>query len=121
MVTERRRERPRWHSRILLFAPYLVVVLVSFVGFRRLENERHDDCISQRDGRTVLRSVVVEATTPGGAASVDLSRIPGFSDLDAATQTYLRNLSAALSSTPTADQPTLRDRLLLLAPDISCP
>lgn len=111
----------RWKSRLLIVGPYLLIVAAMFGGFRQLETERHQDCLNQRDNRTVLREVVIEATnTTGTGGSFDLTRIPGFVDLDEPTQTYFRNLSAALSQAPPGDQRSLRDRLLPLVPPIEC-
>lgn len=112
--------RRRWSS-LLIFAPYLLVVAASFFGFRHIENVRNQDCLKARDGRAVLRQVVVEATKPGRA--IDLTHVPGFDDLDPAMQAYLSNLSAGLNG-PTDQTATtvvpLRDRLLALVPPIEC-
>lgn len=110
--------RHRWRS-LLIVAPYLLVVAASFFGFRHIENVRNQDCLKARDGRTVLRQVVVEATKPGRA--IDLTHVPGFDNLDPAMQTYLTNLSAGLNGpSETATTVPLRDRLLDLIPPINC-
>lgn len=111
--------RHRWRS-LLIIGPYLLVVAASFLGFRHTENVRDQDCLKARDGRTVLRQLVVEATTPGRA--IDLTHVPGFDELDPAMQTYLTNLSAGLNATnqPSTTAVPLRDRLLVLIPPLEC-
>lgn len=107
-------KRSRW----FIIGPYLFVVLVGAFGFRQLENERQQDCLNQQAGRKVLREVVIEATAT--SRPIDLTLVPGFADLDPATQTYLQNLSKALSAGTPSDQQTLRERLLVLVPEIRC-
>lgn len=104
-----------------MLGPYALIITMTAFGFHQLEGERHQDCLNQRDNRTVLREVVIEATsTNNGGPGFDLTRIPGFADLDEPSQTYFRNLSAALSQAPPGDQRSLRDRLLPLVPPLNC-
>lgn len=105
----------------MILGPYLLVVVVacgsSFFAIRGFQHRDEVACQDRRDGRQVLREVVIKATEPG--QRVDLTKIPGFADLDPATRTYISNLSAGLNvSTP--DQIPLRDRLLALIPPLDC-
>lgn len=95
---ERWRRERRWP--IVLAAVSLAVA--ALVGLESYER-RQDFCA----GREVLRAVVVDATAGTG---VDFAAVPGFADLDRATQAYLTNLSAS------GDDETVTDRLLDLAP-----
>lgn len=103
---------------LLVVGPYLALVIVGFLGFRILETQRNTECDGRRDGREVLRELVVQATSPG--QSVDLTKVPGFDGLDEATQVYLENVSASLNRGTPSDQQTVRDRLLALVPPIDC-
>lgn len=103
----------------LIVGPYLLIVAVFFAGVRGLEAQDHKACVERRDLISAVRQVVDIATTPTGGP-VDLSKISGFDRLDESTQTYLINLSAALSKANPPGQPSLHDRLLKLIPLIDC-
>lgn len=120
--------RSRW-GMLFLVGPYVAVVAVASVTLAQytsekdarvsqVEAQQHADCLQAADGRRVLRAVVQEATAPGQA--VDFAAVPGFDQLDPTLQTYLQNLaSERAASNP--DEAPLRDRLLALIPEISCP
>lgn len=61
----------------------------------RTEALRNDyrDCLSRQSGRQTLRDVIIVSTSQSGAIRLDLTKVPGFSDLDPATQTFFRNLA----------------------------
>lgn len=131
--------RPRMTDRwrlLLIVVPYAAIVLVGGFGLRANEDRIADrdrqsaaQCADRRDGRSVLRQVVIEATKPNsGRTAVDFAAVPGFSDLDASMQRYLENLGAALAVPTTTEpgastttEPSIQDRLLSLIPEITCP
>lgn len=104
---------------ILLFAPYVLVVGVAFGGLYSLENEAHQRCLDRQTDRQVLRQVVDIATTPG-TSRLDLTVVPGFDDLDSATQAFMRNLSQAIAAAPPQSRNALHDTLLAQLPPIDC-
>lgn len=115
----RRVWRSSWGGRLLIIAPYALVVAVGSLGLHNLEREAHSRCVDRQADRAVLRTVVDIATRNSGIA-LDLSKIPGFNDLDVRTQEYLRNLSGVIvSSAPTARE-SLHDQLLAKLPPIDC-
>lgn len=99
---------------------FAVVMVPRFLDQQaQLDMQRREECTNRRDGRLVLRQVVIEATPPG--RSTDFTKVPGFSDLDPAMQTFLNNLSnPPVAPGPTTTTIPLRDRLLPLIPEITC-
>lgn len=75
------------------------------------------NCIERNELRQSLRQLVV-AATEGSGGGIDLTVVPGFSDLDEATQQFFRNL--ATPRTEEEGQST-RDRLLSTIVDEACP
>lgn len=102
-----------------IVGPYLLITAVFFGGLRAVEAEGHQRCLDRKADRDVLRQVVDISTTTSGA-SVDLTKVPGFADLDAAQQLYLRNLSTAISQSAPPARQTLHDQLLAKLPPIDC-
>lgn len=114
-------DMPRRWRWLLIIGPYLALVIAAFVGFRQLEDESQQRCLNRQADRQVLRQVVDIATTPSsGGGSLDLTVVPGFSDLDEATQAFMRNLTVRLQSAPPASRNALHDELLAQLPPIDC-
>lgn len=103
-----------------LTVAYLILAVAVSLGYMRLEGERHarehQACLNQQDGRTVLRAVITRAYS---GQSLDLTNVPGFADLDPATQAFFSNiavLSRASAESGTSD----KDELLALVPVPTC-
>lgn len=96
---------------------YVLVISVFVFGQVRQEQETssrvHEQCLSAVDGRTVLRTIVTEAYKDNAAG--DLTKVPGFADLDIATQTYFENLVKL-----TQGNGAVRDALLAKIPIPTC-
>lgn len=108
-----------WRS-LLIIGPYVLVVGAGFLGLHQLEVEAHHRCVDRRTDREVLRQVVDIATTSSSGSRIDLTIVPGFADLDANTQAFITNLSAAINSAPPASRNVLHDELLDRLPPINC-
>lgn len=112
-----RRPRRRW---LLIVVPYLFVAGAGTYGLHLLEDEAHQRCLDRQTDRQVLRQVVDIATTTSGGGQLDLTIVPGFDDLDPQTQTFITNLSHAISSEPPSTRNALHDELLNQLPSIDC-
>ena len=103
-----------------IVGPYLLIVAVFFGGLHAVEAEGHQRCLDRQADRGVLRQIVEISTQSTNGVVIDLTKVPGFDELDPQQQTYLRNLSEGLShSTPTSRQ-ALHDQLLAQLPPINC-
>lgn len=120
--------RSRWGI-LFLVGPYVAIVGVASLSLAQytsekdarvsqVEAQQHADCLQAADGRRVLRAVVDRATAPG--QSVDFAAVPGFDQLDPTLQTYLENLATERAASDPDEKP-LRDQLLDLIPEITCP
>ena len=104
----------------MIVLPYLLVVAVFFGGLHAVEAEGHQRCLDRQADRSVLRQVVEIATQSTDGVVIDLTKVPGFDQLDPNQQVYLRNLSEGLShSTPDSRQ-ALHDQMLAKLPPIIC-
>lgn len=110
----------KWWQRFLIIGPYLLVVAVGFLGLRGAEHESHQRCLDRQADRAVLRQVVEISTQTSGTTSMDLTKVPGFDELDQHTQDYLRSLSELLTSAGPTSRQSLRDQLLAKLPPITC-
>lgn len=88
-----------WQRRgwLLIVVPYLLIVAVATWAGVQYQHSLDIGCHRQRDDRTALRALVVKAYQPS-SPGLDLATIQGFDELDPATQSYLRNLSAAINA-----------------------
>ncbi len=94
----------------------MVTIFIACVGLVQL-NARADvtrDCRARRDGRQVLRELVVVSTEGG---DVDYSAFPSFAELDPATKAFLIEVGQAQSG---AGREEFRDRALAKLPPIVC-
>lgn len=110
------RDEQKFVTRIWKGLIVLIVVLGS-VGFYTLEHQAHQHCVERRDDRTVVRELVMLTGTSG---SPNFAAVPGFDQLDAPTQTYLRDLATALQQVSPGDEQSFRSRALVLLPPIDC-
>lgn len=74
------------------------------------------DCIARKDGRDVLRAVVM---TADAARTVDYRAIPSFANLDPATQQFLLDLADASNARRGGE--SFVDQALRKIPPIECP
>lgn len=66
-------------------------------------DDNFKQCESSNDARTILRNIIILS---GESQTFDLTRVPGFSDLDAPTQKFFENLRDASKNQPdAADDP----------------
>lgn len=72
----------------------------------------YDDCVARRDGREVLRAVVM-VTSSG---PVDYAQFPSFARLDQEVQDFLVEVSST-----SGGGPSFRQRALEKIPPIECP
>lgn len=82
----------------------------------RIQAELDRDCTARKDGRDVLRAVVM---TADASRAVDYRAIPAFADLDPATQAFLLQLADASNSRRGGE--SFQDQALRKIPPIECP
>lgn len=105
------RERDKAARFILLtiVPAYILLVLVALVGFKFIEREANDRSESDRsilvqrtiatcEERNVTKDAIrgtINAAIEGGngGGGIDLTNVPGFSELDLPTQAFFRNLA----------------------------
>lgn len=121
----------RWcRTHALVILPFLLVIgvamwtvhAVEVEGDARLtavEKEAHERCLDRRSDREVLRQLVDISTTSSNGR-IDLTKVPGFHEVDPVTQTYLRNLSEQLVGATPSNRQTLHDQMLAKIPPIDC-
>jgi hypothetical protein len=92
---------------------FIFLALVTAFGFtawqREVDARLTADCQQQNDTTRVVRALIAEATTPSGANAVDLTALPSYIRLDAATQEYLVELGIALTLVPNASAERLEE------------
>lgn len=117
------------HPVALAFVYSTITFLVALGAVQRAYDQtQRDDCKQRQEGRETLRNVIVVATTPS-AGRLDLTAVPGFENLDPATQDFFRNLSPPrvaeppttmiLNPEPDPNNKT-QQQLLDRAPPITC-
>lgn len=99
-----------WHRRL---AAYLLVVAGFALCLQLISANGRQDCLTRRDGREVLRGVVMLV---GSDNRADYSTIPSFADLDPATQRFLTDIGSR-----SAGGESFRDQALRKIPPIDCP
>lgn len=109
--------RSRW-SKLLIIGPYVLVVLLASFGALRFQQQQTEECHHTRDSRTALRALVVRAYSSSTSSGLDLTKVSGFAELDAATQHYLTNLSTAINTNGNRDQ--AEQAALDTIPPITC-
>lgn len=79
--------------------------------------DKQNQCLASLDGRSALRAAVILSTA--ASSGFDLTRVPGFDQLDHATQDFFRNL-AALSASSSGSSSNYRQKILELIPLPDC-
>lgn len=107
------RRVPRW---VWQLGAYLAIGAGFVFTTGAIAGQAQQQCSDRLDGRAALRATVTEAFRPG--TPTDFSSIPSFAELDPATQRFLNDLAALLSSAEGRTE--VRDRILETIPPIDC-
>ena len=107
----------------LILVGYLVLAVATGISLAGVRRSQSQDCRSRQEARVAVREVAVTLRTlvvSSGQNRLDLSKVPGFDQLDPATRAFFSTLSAPAPSDWQTEALTTIDASLDKLPPLEC-